>query len=114
MAAKPNVKIERIGDPDPVEAPLGRWTDFTLIGYGFSEEMDVYISTKADGSDKVNVEVVHDKSATSTDKVWPLVAKPALDALQPNNPTLWVAIKLKDQKGQKGQFEDAYQGFIIV
>jgi hypothetical protein len=103
---KPNIK--RL-DEEPVEASKGNYKDFTLIGTDFRKGMVVYISTKADGSDKVDVEVLQNGSATSTDRRWPVVAKPALDvkSTDPKNP-LWVAIKLNNQ------FEDAYQGFIVV
>ncbi|WP_160010177.1 hypothetical protein [Rhizobium sp. 18055] len=112
MPAKPNVKILRIDDPDPVEAPLGARTDFKLIGYGFSDDMHVYISTKADGSDDVDVALRQDKSATRTEKVWPLTARPGLGALsgqkEEERPVLWIVIKLN------GALEDSYQGFILV
>ncbi|MDR9803890.1 hypothetical protein [Rhizobium hidalgonense] len=112
MAAKTTLEIVRL-DPKPVQAPLRTRTPFTLIGHGFGEGMDVYVSTKEDGSDKVDVEVLRDDSATSTEKVWPVVAKPALGA-QPADPTkkppappLWVVVKLNGQKS-------SIQGFLIV
>ncbi|MCW1411020.1 hypothetical protein OLZ32_22380 [Rhizobium sp. 1AS11] len=113
MSAKSNIQlkaeIRRLDDEDPVEAPRGNHKHFKLIGIGFSQDMVVYISKNSDGSDKVDVEVVRDDSATSTDKVWPAVAKPALgvDPTDSKKP-LWVAIKRNDQ------FENAYQGFIVI
>ncbi|PDS76657.1 hypothetical protein [Rhizobium sp. L43] len=112
MPAKTTLEIMRL-DPKPVQAPLRTRTPFTLIGHGFGEGMDVYVSTKQDGSDKVDVEVLPDDSATSTDKVWPVIAIPALGAKptettkKPPDPPLWVVIKLNGQKS-------AIQGFLIV
>ncbi|ARO32989.1 hypothetical protein NXC14_PB00165 (plasmid) [Rhizobium sp. NXC14] len=112
MPAKTTLQIVRL-DPRPVQAPLRTRTPFTLIGHGFGEGMDVYVSTKQDGSDRVDVEVLRDDSATSTDKVWPVVAKPSLGAPPTDttkdkpDPPLWVVIKLNGQKS-------AIQGFLIV
>ncbi|MBX5156500.1 hypothetical protein HJB89_05060 [Rhizobium sp. NZLR8] len=107
MAAKATLKIERL-DPKRVQAPLRARTPFTLIGQGFGEGMDVYISPNKDGSDRVDVNVLPDDSATSTDKVWPVIAKPAL-GVQPTPPgqPLWVVAELNGQKS-------AIQGFFIV
>ncbi|MBB4523812.1 UNVERIFIED_ORG: hypothetical protein M2435_003804 [Rhizobium sophorae] len=112
MPAKTTLEIVRL-DPKPVQAPLRTRTPFTLIGHGFGEGMEVYVSTKEDGSDRVDVEVLPDDSATSTDKVWPVVAKPALGAKptdttkKPRDSRLWIVIKLNGQKS-------AIQGFLIV
>ncbi|MBY5866343.1 hypothetical protein [Rhizobium leguminosarum] len=110
--ANPKVKIERL-EPATVVAPLLVRTPFKIIGSGFGKGMDVYVSTKEDGSDRVDVEVLPDDSATSTDKVWPVVAQPALGAKPTDTtkespaPPLWVVIKLNGQKS-------AIQRFLIV
>ncbi|MBY5778988.1 hypothetical protein [Rhizobium leguminosarum] len=107
-----NPKIKRL-DPETVVAPLLVRTPFKIIGSGFGEGMDVYVSAKEDGSERVDVEVLPDRSATSTDKVWPVVAQPALGAKPTDttkespDPPLWVVIKLNGQKS-------AIQGFLIV
>ncbi|MBY5359679.1 hypothetical protein HFO97_06725 [Rhizobium leguminosarum] len=112
MAAKTTLEIVRL-EPKPVQAPLRTRTPFTLVGHGFGEGMDVYISTKEDGSERVDVEVLPDRSATSTDKVWPVVAQPPLGAKPTDttkttpDPPLWVVIELNGQKS-------AIQGFLIV
>ncbi|RUV34824.1 hypothetical protein EOD29_31795, partial [Mesorhizobium sp. M1A.T.Ca.IN.004.03.1.1] len=75
--------------------------------------MDVYVATKEDGTGRVNVEVLPDDSATTTDKVWPVIALPALGAKptdttkQPPDPPLWVVIELNGQKS-------AIQKLLIV
>ena len=118
MPAKSDVLVKavitRLEDEDPVTAPRGSYTPFTLIGDNFSKDIVVYISRNRDGSDQVDVEVVRDGSATGTKKVWPVIARPAQGVeitdlnKDPPDPLLWVAIKRNDQ------FECAYQGFIVA
>ncbi|MBB3390890.1 hypothetical protein FHT82_003662 [Rhizobium sp. BK275] len=107
-AAQPEIKIKYLSD-EPVKAPTFKSTYFKLGGSGFVQDMVVYISTKQDGSDKVDVEVLPDDKVVSTDKVWPVVAKPAF-GLKPTDPKkpLWVAIKLNNQ------VKDTYEGFLVV
>ncbi|RFB81837.1 hypothetical protein B5K08_33540 [Rhizobium leguminosarum bv. trifolii] len=103
-----DIDIKYLSDK-PVKASSGKSTYFSVGGTGFIQGMVVYIARNSDGSEKVDVEVLPDAAAVSTDKLWPVVAKPAygLDPTDPKKP-LWVAIKLNNQ------FKDAYQGFLVV
>jgi hypothetical protein len=92
-------------DPPIVNAFLAVPTFFTIIGSGLSEEIYVYISTQADGSDNVSwpdsrkpPKIKIDRASSGTDKLLPLAATPDFDAF-PRDVPLYVAIKLKDRDG---------------
>ncbi|WP_416066949.1 hypothetical protein ACK9YZ_28495 [Rhizobium sp. ZK1] len=93
----------------PVKAATEKDTRFSLGGTGFVKGMIIYIARNSNGTDQVDVEICPDPDADSTEKLWPVIARPAhgLEPTDPANP-LWVAVKLDDQ------FKDAYQGFLVV
>ncbi|RDJ13910.1 hypothetical protein [Rhizobium grahamii] len=105
----PIVTIERL-KPQKVEALVSTPTFFDVIGHGLSEDIYVYISTNAGGTDDISwpnagqpPKIRIDRASSGTDRRLPLAATPAFDA-GPLNTTLYVAIKLTDRDGP---FQDA-------